>query len=101
MRRASGAPVQSERDGVLDRRVSDVARAAAEAADTVGSDGSDLEEIADLVRCDWCGESYPSYEVLPVGDVLACEGCRDDHDDTPYDYGLEYKTRIYRGVEDW
>lgn len=55
------------------------------------------EDTDDLTECDCCGELKPDLDLIHSwqGEVLACGDCRD------YDPFLEYKTRVYRGLEDW
>lgn len=54
-----------------------MADAAPEASDAFAGDVADLEEAAELIRCDWCDQKKPSYEVLPRHDLLLCEDCRE------------------------
>jgi len=56
----------------------------------------ELENPDELSECDCCGLMKPDCELVNsyMGETFACGDCRD------YDPFLEYKTRVYRGVED-
>jgi len=54
-----------------------LARATAQTADALTADEPEDYATTDLIRCDWCEQRKPSYEVLMRGDLLLCEDCRE------------------------